>query len=87
MGLAGLAAYLWIWTAALRAAHGAGRRSASPVSAEAAGILGGLIAYFVWLQFLWSHIGAANVFWVLAGVAIALRRADQSESPEPAAAG
>ena len=84
MGLAGVAAYLWVWAAALRAAHDAGRRAASPVSAEAAGILGGLIAYFVWLQFLWSHIGAANVFWVLAGAAIALRRAGHSESPESA---
>lgn len=82
MGLAGLAAYLWIWAVALQAAHDAGRPPTSPVAAEAAGIFGGLIAYFVWLQFLWSHIGVANVFWVLAGVATALRRADESGSPE-----
>src|SRR5215469_3265725 len=82
MGLAGLAAYVWIWAAALRAAHDAGHRPPSPVSAEAAGVLGGLAAYFVWLQFLWSHIGVANVFWVLAGAAVALRRASQSEPSE-----
>lgn len=75
MGLAGLAAYLWIWATALRAAHGAARGSASPVGPEAAGVLAGFIGYFVWLQFLWSHIGNANVFWVLTGIAVSLRRA------------
>lgn len=75
VGLAGLAAYLWIWAAALRAAYGAARRPTSPVRPEAAGLAAGLGAYFVWLQFLWSHIGTANVFWVLAGVAVSLGRA------------
>ena len=74
MGLLGLAAYLWIWVTVIRAARGAARASAPPVGAEAAGILAGLIAYAVWLQFLWSHIGDANVFWVVAGVAVSLSR-------------
>ncbi len=75
MGLAGLAAYLWMWATAIRAAHGAARRRSSPVKPEAAGILAALIAYFIWLQFLWSHIGNANVFWVVAGIAVSLGRA------------
>jgi O-antigen ligase len=74
-GLLGLAAYLWVWIAALRAAHEAADGPEGPATYEAAGILAGLAAYFVWLQFLWNHIGVANVFWVLAGTAVALRRA------------
>jgi hypothetical protein len=73
-GLVGLAAYLWIWATALRAAATAGA-AGSPVRAEAAGLLAGLVAYFAWMQFLWNHIGDANVFWVLTGVAVALSRA------------
>jgi O-antigen ligase len=70
MGLLGLAAYLWIWTVILTTTHRATRRPASsPVRPEAAGILTGFIAYLIWLQFLWSHVGDTNVFWVLAGIA------------------
>jgi len=75
MGLLGLAAYLWIWLTAVRAAHGAARGFPFPVGFETVGILAGLTAYFVWLQFLWSHIGDTNVFWVVAGIAVSLRRA------------
>ena len=82
MGLAGLAAYLWIWAAAVRAAAGAVRAAASPVRPEAAGILAGFAAYVVWLQFLWSHIGVTNVFWVLAGLAVAAYRAAQAADPD-----
>lgn len=78
MGLAGLAAYIWIWATAVRALHGAARTATSPVRPEATGILAGFAAYFVWLQFLWSHIGDTNVFWVLAGLAVAAGRAAQS---------
>ena len=74
MGLTGLAAYLWIWTATIRGLRGAARAPASPVVPEAAGILAGFAAYFVWLQFSWSHIGDTNVFWVLAGIAVSLSR-------------
>lgn len=74
MGLAGLAAYLWIWAVALGAARSAARRPASSLGAESAGVFAGLAAYAVWLQFLWSHIGNANVFWVLTGIAVALSR-------------
>jgi len=84
MGLAGLAAYLWIWGTAIWAVHGAARGAASPVGPEAAGILAGLTAYFIWLQFLWSHIGDTNVFWVLAGVAVSLGRAAAEADARPA---
>lgn len=86
MGLLGLAAYLWIWATTVRAVHGAARGSASSVGSEAAGILAGFIAYFVWLQFLWSHIGDANVFWVLAGVAVGVGRAAKEPGDAPAVA-
>jgi O-antigen ligase len=75
MGLAGVAAYLWIWALVMRTLSRAARPPDSPVKAEAAGLLAGLAAYFVWLQFLWSHIGDANVFWVLTGIAISVGRA------------
>jgi O-antigen ligase len=75
MGLAGVAAYLWIWATVIRALYRAGRGIESRVKPEAAGILAGLVGYFLWLQFLWSHIGNANVFWVLAGVAVSAGRA------------
>lgn len=82
-GLLGLAAYLWIWATVIRSLHRAARGASSPVGPEAAGILAGLVAYFVWLQFLWSHIGDANVFWVLAGVAISVSRAAAAAGREP----
>ncbi len=72
MGLAGLAAYVWIWTTILRALRAALRQPGSATAA--AGLLCGLIAYLVWLQLAWSHIGNANVFWVLAGIAVSLGR-------------
>ena len=74
MGLLGVAAYLWIWATVIGALNRASRAK-SPVRTEATGILAGLAGYFVWLQFLWSHIGDANVFWVLAGIAISVWRA------------
>lgn len=74
MGLLGLASYLWIWATALRSAHAAARGPVSPMSVEAAGVFSGLVAYLLWLQFLWSHIGVTNVFWVLAGIAVSLTR-------------
>lgn len=86
-GLLGLAAYLWVWATAVRAAHGGVRAPASPVRPEAAGLLAGLGAYFVWLQFLWSHIGTANVFWVLAGLSVALGRAATAGADVMAAGG
>ena len=84
MGLLGVAAYLWIWATVLQALLGAAGdprsavpapAAASPLRPEAAGLLAGLVAYALWLQFLWSHIGDANVFWVLAGIAVSLSSA------------
>jgi O-antigen ligase len=75
MGLLGVAAYLWMWLTILRTLHRAARAAGPPAGTAPAGLLAGLLGYFVWLQFLWSHIGDANVFWVLAGIAIALVRA------------
>ncbi len=80
-GLAGLAAYAWVWTAALLALRSAVRTPGAPAASPAlftaapAGLLGGLLAYLVWLQLAWSHIGNANLFWVLAGIAAGLGRA------------
>lgn len=72
-GLLGLAAYLWIWAVVLKALLAAVRHSGEH-RAVAAGILAGLAGYFLWLQSAWSHIGPANVFWTLAGIAVALER-------------
>lgn len=99
MGLLGLAAYLWIWATVLWTLHRAARPSppAEPggstalFGTEAAGLLAGLVAYFLWLQFLWSHVGDTNVFWVLAGIAITVSRAavparEAGAAPLPVAA-
>ena len=85
LGFLGLAAYVWIWVTALRAAAGASNissRAARGVDAD--GVLAAFIAYGLWLQFLWSHIGNANVFWVLTGIAVTLRRAAEREHATPA---
>ncbi len=83
MGFLGLAAYVWIWATALRAAARASRdHGAAPGGTDAAGILAAFVAYFVWLQFLWSHIGNANVAWVLTGIAVSLSRAAENSSPD-----
>lgn len=75
IGFLGLAAYLWVWVTALRAAARASRNSShAPGGVEAAGMLAAFVAYAVWLQFLWSHIGNANVFWVFTGIAVTLCR-------------
>ncbi|HLW48945.1 MAG TPA: O-antigen ligase family protein [bacterium] len=92
MGLLGVAAYLWIWFTVVCAVAlpqaGGGPPPAVPrprgTSPEAAGLLAGFAAYFVWLQFLWSHIGDANVFWVLAGIALSVGRA-AARRPDEAA--
>ncbi len=71
-GLAGLAAYLWVWGTVFWGL------AASPAAADGLclgpGLIAGLAAYFVWLQLAWSHIGIANVFWAMAGIAVALTR-------------
>ncbi len=69
-GLAGLAAYLWVWTTVLLGLRAARRRMGA--AAAPTGLVCGLIAYLVWLQLAWSHIGNANLFWVLAGLAVSL---------------
>lgn len=80
MGLLGVAAYLWIWATVIRALNRASRGAENLVRPEAAGMLAGLAGYFVWLQFLWSHIGVANVFWVLAGIAVNMGRAADAQA-------
>jgi O-antigen ligase len=81
MGLVGVAAYLWIWATVIGALHIAARGDGSAARSEAAGMLAGFLAYFVWLQFLWSHIGDANVFWVLTGIAIGVGRVAAGAAP------
>lgn len=57
VGAFGLIATAWIWgTVAL---------SLPPL-----GIACGLIAYFVWLQGSWNHVGSANLWWALLGMAV-----------------
>jgi|GEM_PF-2434078 len=85
MGLVGLAAYVWIWVTDLRALLGASG-PASSVWPEASGLLAGFLAYLVWLQFLWNHIGDANVFWTLVGVAAGVGAAATRSRAEPAPA-
>jgi O-antigen ligase len=72
-GAVGLGAYLWVWATLLT------RLRASRPPSEArpdlpAGLFASCIAYFIWLQMAWSHLGPANAFWVLAGIAVALTR-------------
>ena len=88
MGFLGLGAYLWIWATVLREAVRASRGlGAAPGGGEAAAILAALVAYAVWLQFLWSHIGNANVFWMLTGITVSLHTAAQdSAAVAPSAA-
>ncbi|MGQ0550855.1 MAG: O-antigen ligase family protein, partial [Armatimonadota bacterium] len=73
-GLLGLAAYLWVWTAAGRGLLRRLRAAASTRTGDAtwglgAGLAASLVAYFIWMQFGWNVIGPANVFWVILGLA------------------
>jgi len=73
IGLPGLAAYLWIWLVTLRAcARTVRARTLEGTVRLDVGLGAGLAAYLVWVQFFWTHIGAANVLWVLVGITTAL---------------
>ncbi len=78
-GLAGLAAYAWVWLVTLQSvARLVWTRTRPDVDVRMAVGLGcGLLAYLVWAQFGWTHIGPANVFWTFVGftAALASRRA------------
>ena len=76
-GLAGLATYLWVWATVVRALVRSLNTARTGIRVEA-GLIAGLAAYFVWLQLAWSHIGVANVFWALAGAAVAMTTAAQA---------
>ncbi len=78
-GVAGLAAYLWVWVTLVSRLQTSLRAAAARPHLRTA-VLASLLAYFVWLQLVWSRLGPAHVFWVLAGVAIAVTRADD---PDP----
>jgi putative inorganic carbon (hco3(-)) transporter len=73
-GVAGLAAYLWVWATLLASLWPPNRTDRMGLTV---GLLVSLVGYFLWLQLAWSHIGPANVFWALAGITVAQRRADQ----------
>lgn len=85
-GAAGLAAYLWVWATLVARLRAALHTPAARPHLSGA-VLASLLAYFVWLQTAWTHLGAAHVFWVLAGVAVALARPDerggQGAGPSP----
>ncbi len=82
MGLAGLAAYLWLWAtifaSAWRAARGAVHRDRT--TGLAAGLLGAFVAYFVQLQFSFSYVSVAPVFWSFVGLALVLDRNTRDRS-------
>lgn len=74
-GLIGLAAYVWLWTAILRTGWRTARAGGDAwTRALAAGLLGGLAAYFAQLQLAFSYVSVAPVLWVLVGVLLALDR-------------
>jgi O-antigen ligase len=79
-GVAGLAAYLWVWATLVMRLRAALQAPAAGPSLTGA-ILASLLGYFVWLQTAWTHLGPAHVFWVLAGVAVALARPDEHPGP------
>lgn len=70
-GVAGLGAYLWVWaTLFIRLRESLHVEEATAHLSGA--LFASLTAYLVWLQLAWSHLGPANVFWVLAGVGVAV---------------
>ncbi len=84
-GLLGLAVYAWFWFTLFRTgwwfARGDHERAAlRPAAAPgvppglAAGLLGGFAAYFAQLQFSFSYVSVAPVFWALVGTLLALVR-------------
>ena len=77
IGLIGLAAYVWVWVVVVSALRSALRHRTGSHEL-AAGFLASLLGYGLWLQLGWSHMGPANVFWVLAGTAVALGREEPS---------
>jgi len=82
-GLAGLAAYAWVWLLTLQSVARIVWTRALPAADVrfTAGLGCGLLAYLVWAQFGWTHIGPANVFWTFVGItaALASRRAVSTE--------
>ncbi len=86
-GLLGLAAYLWMWAAAvkgLRRRRGAGEAMGQDGCPPAlgAGLAASLVGYAIWLQFGWSVIGPANAFWVILALAAAQAGGASTESAD-----
>jgi O-antigen ligase len=50
------------------------RKEEQMIAVLASGLLGGLVGYLVQLQFSFSYVSVAPVFWVLAGTLVALTR-------------
>ncbi len=70
IGLIGLAAYLWIWARVIRTLLRA-RPHEEAVPSLPAALLAALAGYLFWLQLAWNHIGPAQAFWTLVGLAAA----------------
>jgi len=89
-GLAGLAAYLWVWGVVLYAVWRT-VRARSPAFDERSRMVAAfgcaLVAYFGWAQFGWTHIGPANVFWTFAGMTVALAASRRTPEAEAAPIG
>jgi O-antigen ligase len=72
-GLLGLAAYVWLWGTVFRTGWRVAR--ADPGGAAlASGLLAGCAAYFIQLQFAFSYVSVAPVFWSLVGILLGLSR-------------
>ncbi len=82
-GFIGLAAYVWLWTVLFKTAWRTAR-TAGPVAPAglAAGLLGGLVAYFFQLQFSFSYVSVAPVFWCLVGLLLALDKGAATDGPD-----
>jgi O-antigen ligase len=68
-GVVGLGAYVWVW-ATLFIQLRESLHAEQAMTHVSRALIASLAAYLVWLQFAWSHLGPANVFWVLAGISV-----------------
>lgn len=73
-GLVGLAAYIWMWSALFKTAWRAARAAAPDTLAArlTGGLLGGFAAYAFQLQFSFSYVSVAPVFWSLVGLLLVI---------------
>jgi putative inorganic carbon (HCO3(-)) transporter len=71
-GLLGLAAYLWVFVSYFRNAY---RRGSWPLLA----LSGGVLAYILQLQVVFTTIAFGVIFWAILGVSVAVMRIQEAE--------